>query len=483
MRDNIIKLVSISFLGSLIGRALRYGFNVVIARGLGFEALGVFAFGMVIMKGGGVFARIGLDSATKKYIPIYRTNDEPQKVTGTVLLGLGTPLVVGSLVAGVLYLGQDVLEGITGFTFHSTTPLFILGIPLVAVMMVGVNATYGLKQTKYSVYIRDFGQSIAALVFMAVAAFVISDLTLLVVGYLLSMVIGIFLAVFFLWREDALRFDVRPVFEYRKIFAFSLPLTLAASIQYLVSWTDILLLGVFVSPDQVGWYQAAFQTSVLLIIVLQAANSIFPSVAADLHEFGHRERLHRVYSAVTRWVTYLTVLGLAFLLVYTKELLSIFGTSVQSAQTALAILAVGQTINAVVGPTGYLLVMTGYERLQLANNLVTAVLNLILNLVLIQAYGIVGAAIATAFSLALMNILRFIEVQYLFGMQPYSWAYWKGFVAIGAAIPILVTGQLLPLAGLLQMIIAGAFSLGVFTLIVWQLGLDDLDTTLIEAID
>lgn len=67
MRDSITKLVSISFFGGLIGRGLRYGFNVVIARGLGFEALGVFAFGMVVMKGGGVFVRLGLDSAAKKF--------------------------------------------------------------------------------------------------------------------------------------------------------------------------------------------------------------------------------------------------------------------------------------------------------------------------------------------------------------------------------------------------------------------------------
>lgn len=483
MRDSITKLVSISFLGGLIGRGLRYGFNVVIARGLGVEALGVFAFGMVVMKGGGVFARIGLDNAAKKYIPIYRKNNQSARVTGTVLLCLGTPLVVGSAIAAALYFGQGLIEGLTGTTFHSTTPLFILGIPLVAMMMVGVNATYGLKQTKYSVYIRDFGQSIAALVFISVAAFVISDLTLLVVGYLLSIVVGAVLAVIFLYQQDALSFDVKPVFQYREIFVFSIPLTLVASIQYLVSWMDILVLGVYVPSESVGWYQAAYQTSVLLVVVLQSANSIFPSIAADLYESGQHEQLNRVYTAVTKWVTYLTVLGLVFILVYSHEILSIFGTTVQSAQISLVILAVGQTIAAAVGPTGYLLMMTGYERLQIVNTTITAVLNFVLNIVFIQSYGIIGAAVATSVSFSFLNILRVSEVWYLLGIQPYSRRYWNGFVAILGAASVLLFTRALPVSGLLQLIIGGGVALLTFFAVIWFLGLTDDDRILIEAID
>lgn len=482
MRDSITKLVSISFLGGLIGRGLRYGFNVVIARGLGFEALGVFAFGMVVMKGGGVFARLGLDSAAKKFIPVYRTNDDPSKVSGTVLLCLVAPLLVGTVVASVLYLGYDFIEALVGTAFHPTTRLFIFGIPLIAVMMVGVNATYGLKHTKYAVYIRDFGQSIVALVLMATAAFVFLDLELLIIGYLASIGFGIVLAVIFLNREGALRFDIRPDIEYKKIFVFSLPLTLAASIQYLVSWTDILVLGVFAPSNAVGWYQAAYQTSVLLVIVLQSANSIFPSIAADLHESGQQEQLARVYSAVTRWVTYLTVLGLALVLVYTAELLSIFGPTVPQAQTALAILALGQTINAAVGPTGYLLVMTGYERLQLINNVVAALLNLYLNVVLIQAYGFIGAAVATGISLSILNCLRLVEVWYLLDLQPYSWRYYKGIVAIAVTLPVLLLSQLLPLSSLLQVFVGGSAALIVFAIAIWQLGFDDVDKALIETI-
>lgn len=483
MRNSITTLVSIAFLGGLIGRGFRYLFNIVIARGLGLDALGVFAFGMVVMKGCGVFARIGLDSAVQKYIPIYRSEDDAARVNGTVILGFVVPLLVGGIISLILYVGRDIITQFTGTELGSSVQLFLTGIPLVAAMMVGVSATYGLKETKYAVYSRDFGQSTVALVLMAIGAFIISDLSAVIGGYLISLLVGMCLAALFLVREDALQFDVRPVFEYRTIFAFSLPLTLAASIQYLVSWTDILVLGVFVPSASIGLYQAAYQTSILLVIVLQSANSIFPAMAADLYNAEQRERLDRVYTAVTRWVTYLTVLGLVFVILYADDILSIFGTAARSAQIALIVLAIGQTLNATTGPTGYLLIMSGHERLQLINNIVAALFNLVLNIMLIQLYGIIGAAIATGTSLALLNLLRLSQVWILLRMQPYSRQYWKGAVAIGCAFPVLVLGRGLPIASPIRIVLVGAGAFAVFILLIWLLGFDNIDRTLIEAIE
>jgi len=482
MRHNITKLVSISFIGGLIGRGVRYGFNIVIARGLGVEALGIFAFGMVLMKGGAVFSRIGLDSAVQKFVPIYRNQNDSAKVSGTVIVGLIAPFFVGSVVAVILYLGFGFISSFTSRPIHPSSRLFLIGIPIFATMMVGVNSTYALKHTKYSVYIRDIGQSIMALVFIGIAAFVFSDFDLVVIGYILSFVFGVFITAISLTHLGAIRFDVRPKFEYKKVLTFALPLTFAASIQYLVSWTDILVLGVYVPSKEVGWYQAAFQTSVLLTIVLQSANSIFPTIAADLYEAGDQKQLSRVYTATTRWVTYFTIMGLLFVIINNNTVLSIFGATTPQAQAALVILAIGQTITATVGPTGYLLVMSGYERLQLVNNSISAALNLVLNIILIQKFGIIGAAAATGISLATLNILRLIESWYFLRMQPYSWAYLRGGFAIFAGLTVLLTGRYLSFTEIHSVFITGILSLTVFGLVMWKIGFDEIDQALFEPL-
>lgn len=481
MKNSITQLVSIAFVGGLLGRGLRYGINVVIARGLGPEALGLFAFGMVVMKASAVVSQLGLDRAVQKYVPIYQGDNS--RVTGTILLCVGVPLLSGILVSSALYLFQERINDFSSVGLESANRLFVLGIPLFATMMVGIAATKGFKETRYEVYTRDIGQSVVALVLVTLGAYVFQDFYIVVVGYLVSLLVGTFLVVGFLLRRTELSLNQKPTFEVREILTFSLPLTLAAVSLYLVSWTDILMLGAFVDPTQLGWYQAAFQTSVLLAVVLQAGNSIFPAVAADLYHDGRLERLSRIYTSVTKWIAYLTVLGYVFLLVYAEEILSIFGTATPTAETALLVLGLGQVFATITGPVGFLLTMSGHERLQTANAVVTSILNVVLNYVLIQQLGITGAALATGISFALLNLFRLIESWHLLGIQPYSTDYWKGTVAIVATVPIMMYGHTLPLAGIAKVFFVGTISLGAFAVLVWSFGFDESDQTLVESLD
>lgn len=483
MRQSITNLVSIAFVGGMIGKGLRYGINVVVARGLDTEALGLFAFGIVLMKAVSVVSQMGLDRAAQKYIPIYVADDRPALVSGTAVLCLGVPFVVGSVAAALLHSQWHVLDGVLRSGFGPTTRLFLVGVPVFSAMMVGATATRGFKETKYYVYVRDVGQSVAAFVLVAIGAFVLADVEAVVVGYLISIGVGAVLAVYYLSRQGALSLDVRPSLPYREVLGFALPLTVAAVTLYLITWTDILMLGVFAAPAEVGWYQAAYQTSVLLAVVLQATYSIFPALASELYHSGQRDRLGRVYTAVTKWVATLTLFGFAFLFVFLDEILGIFGTAIPAAESALIVLALGQVTAAVVGPAGHLLTMSEYERLQMVNSVVVSVANVGLNFVLIQEYGIVGAAVATGVSFGALNALRLVQTWYLLDLQPYSRQYWRGLVAVCGAVPAMLLGQALPLPGIVRVVVTGIAAAAVFGAIVWYLGPTDQDHLLLESLE
>lgn len=483
MKNSITKLASIAFLGGLFGRGLRYAVNVVIARGLGPEALGLFAFGMVVMKASGVVARLGLDRAVQKYVPIYRRQNDASRVTGTIVLAVGLSTVAGIGFSLLIYALRADIDRLSEVGFDGSVQLFVLGIPLFSAMMVAIAATRGFKETRFEVYTRDVGQSSVAIVLVALGAYVIDSFRFVVAGYLFSLLVGTLLAVGFLLDRDNLRWRPRPTFETREILTFSLPLTFAAVSLYLISWTDILMLGVFVDPAKVGWYQAAYQTSVLLAIVLQAGNSIFPAVAADLYHDGQRERLGRVYTSVTKWIAYLTVLGYAFLAVFAGDILGIFGTATPAAILALLVLGLGQVASTITGPIGFLLTMSDHERVQTLNAILVCVVNVALNFVLIGEFGIVGAALATSISFGLINLVRLFEAWYLLGIQPYSRSYWKGAVAIGATLPIMVLGHGLAIPTVVRVMLVGVVSLGAFAVAVRVLGFDETDRTLLESLD
>lgn len=482
MRQSITKLTSIALVGGLIGRGLRYSLNVLVSRGLGPEALGLFAFGMVLMKVLGVVARSGLDNAAQKFIPIHRRDGDAARLTGLTSICVGLPLVFGSILAGVVYLDPGFLTTLTGREFGEIARSFALGVPLFAAMMVGISATKGLKETKYSVYVRDFGQSIAAIALVAVGVFVFGDIQAAVLGYVGSFLVGLVLAVGFLVREGALRFDVRPTFDVRTVITYAVPLTITSVLGYVLTWTDVLVLSALTEPLAVGWYQAAYQTSVLLLVVLQSASAIFPAVVSDLYHAGRHDRLRRTYSAMTKWITYVTLLAYLFVVVYAADILSVFEIAARPALVALIVVGFGQLISATAGPVGYLLTMTEYERVYVANTVFVVVVNAVLNVLLVLEYGVVGAAVATALSFALHNLLALGEVWYLLDVQPYSRRYWKGIVAVGCALPVMVLGRQLPIPGVPRLVLVAGVSFGVFGVSIWLLGIDDADRTLLESI-
>ena len=85
-------------------------------------------------------------------------------------------------------------------------------------------------------------------------------------------------------------------------------------------------------------------------------------------------------------------------------LLSFFGTEFLIAKNTLLILLIGQIVNAMSGSVGFILQMTGREKVYQNILLLTLVINITLNIILIPKFGIEGAAIASAFSLLLWNL-------------------------------------------------------------------------------
>ncbi len=70
----------------------------------------------------------------------------------------------------------------------------------------------------------------------------------------------------------------------------------------------------------------------------------------------------------------------------------------------LVILALGHFIYVATGPVGYLLLMTGHEKVERNNVFLSAGISILLGLLLIPPYGIVGAAVATVIALVFKNL-------------------------------------------------------------------------------
>jgi len=196
--------------------------------------------------------------------------------------------------------------------------------------------------------------------------------------------------------------------QTRTLLRFSLPLYIAGFSYLLMTRTDIIMLGYFAQPEQVGAYRAAVALARLVVFGLTAIDTAFAPMIAGLYHRGDYDELREMYRTGTRWGVLLSLLAAMPFLLYPKEVLGMYGPGFVVAAWALVALVSFQLINAGVGSVGFMLQMSGYQDWVLGNNLFTAALNIGLNLWWIPRWGILGAALATGTSLALNNILGMI---------------------------------------------------------------------------
>jgi O-antigen/teichoic acid export membrane protein len=110
--------------------------------------------------------------------------------------------------------------------------------------------------------------------------------------------------------------------------------------------------------------------------------------------------------------------------------MSFFGEEYIIGASTLFILGLAQLINTAVGANGYIMNMCGYEKVLLINDIFMAVINIILNYIMIPKYGIMGAAIATAISIASFNLFKLFQVKYYLDIIPFNRKYFHIIINI-----------------------------------------------------
>ena len=202
-----------------------------------------------------------------------------------------------------------------------------------------------------------------------------------------------------------------------------LPLALIAGLQLVNNQADIIVLGIFRSDEEVGIYRAVFQMALLVVFGLQAMSQMLQPHFARLYRKGDMARLQRLVTTSARVIIALALPPVLAFVFFGAELLDwVFGNSYRVGAMALAILAVGQGVKAATGASLSLLNMTGNERMAARLGLFAALVNIVLNFMLVPSYGGIGAAMATAISSSFwfVSMARMAEKRSNISVSPFS---------------------------------------------------------------
>ena len=221
----------------------------------------------------------------------------------------------------------------------------------------------------------------------------------------------------------------------KRLLIYSLPLMAAGLIQQLVLWSDTLMIGYFMKSSDVGIYNAGMRIALATTVILYVSNTVLVPFISKYSAEQDWEKLKQQYHDVAYYLVLLALPVLFIVIFFGKWILGLFGDEFVEAYVSLLILMIGQFINIATGSAGYILMMTGKEKIEAINIVLTLIINIIMNLLLIPEYGIVGAAISTSVSLVLVNLLRAYQNHLLVGLP---WLSKEFLILIACAFLALI---------------------------------------------
>jgi len=195
-----------------------------------------------------------------------------------------------------------------------------------------------------------------------------------------------------------------PSVDYREIYSTTLPLWLVVISQQLNQWGAQFISSVYVDEAELALLAISMRLALLVPMVLTAVNMVVSPRFAALHHQGEKQKTEEVLAKSIKLLAAVSSAVFLTMVLFGDMVLGIFGDQYVQASTLLTILVCGQLVNAMTGPSGKLLMMSGFERDVRNSSLIVAAVGIILALVLTANYGVYGAAIATALTIATQNI-------------------------------------------------------------------------------
>jgi O-antigen/teichoic acid export membrane protein len=457
---------------------LRGIFIFLIARLLGSAALGTFGLAWAATDVVSKIATCGFDTTVTAFVA------QSDLAAGRRLMRLTLAISLAvSVVLAVLALPLAAAFGpALGLRpeLARAAGVLMLALPGITLYRVSTALSRGRGAMHHDIYSRGFTESLgtaaALLLALAAGAGALAPEVAAIVGTGASGIVAFILARR-LFPEPPDRGDRGPTAV--AVVRHSAPVALYTLLNIAIMQIDVVMLGMYVGRapgvtlETLGIYAGAVGVAGGLRKVNQAFTPIFtPVVAAQMGQ-GNIRDAEVTYGYLARWMLAILLPAVAVLALSGDAIMSIFGPGFAAGGTWVAVIGAACALNAFVG-LGELVLMVKRPSLNLLNSAVAIAATIGLNMVLIPAFGPLGAAIGMLVPYALQGVLRGVEISWLFAWRWPVAALTKPWIAAGVAlIPGLAVRLTTP--GIAGHLAAGAAYLLAY-IVMWRvIGLDASD--------
>lgn len=382
---------------------------LVLGRLHGASGVGVFVLAQSVNLGAAIIARYGMDNALMKYVGQQRNS----RYVIMYLTWAVRRAIAFSIVAG---LSMFVMRYILSDWFNTPAlakvlPGFAVGIPAFTLAFVLSGFLKGVRKPVTACLLENGSISLLASgVVYLFYVFYPSDIGNIGWAIAISawLVLGQGVWQFRQWFLDSKLFAEEKPVSHEEFSRSSQDFFFLSLAQFMQSVVSVLIAGVLLDSADLGVFKSAERLAFLTTFVLLVINAILPPRFASLY----RESAFLDLIALVRNGA---LLGLALAspwlvicLIFPQALLAMFGEEFTQGGNVLRIIALAQIVNVATGSVGFLLNMTGHEKLMRNVAFISSALSLIALCALIPLLGILGAALGVSLALVMQNCMALI---------------------------------------------------------------------------
>lgn len=396
----------VGLLGSVVAAVAGFALTFEVSRGLGgssptgvyFSAVAAASILLSVTKLG---SDTGLVWALSRLSALDR-HDERAAVLRSARRTVATASAgTGALLAAVAPWVAPVVSPDQGEAMVQALRVAGVAVALGAPLMLEAAALRGFGSVTTFTVVQNIALPLLRLVGVGVAVLLGQGVVGAVAGWVVPLILMVPVAVLLVTRQQRAQAGparVPPAGRggdaVREFWVFSRARWMAAQLEVVVVWADVLIVSALTSSAAAGVYAAAsrFITSGTLVESAMRT-AMAPQFSAALAT-GDVEGAQRLHALASRWIVLLSWPLYLTLACFSPFVLSLVGPEFVTGADALTLLGVVMAGVLAGGTSQTVLLMSGLSSQQAKAKTVTMVVNVVLNLALVPSFGFMGASVA-----------------------------------------------------------------------------------------
>lgn len=368
--------------GMFIARALSAFSVIVISRRLGPDPFGQYAASLSIVRLSSIFFTLGLDSWL-----LCLGGREQRRVGDFGIASLVLKLVLGFIWLVFIMLLTPILNPDT----FSPVSLFLaaLSVWFEEISRIGWSTFKAALQNKITLVLTVGAEVLLVLITITLSLLNIDSVELYLLGRTIAFLITGIISTIFMVRTFGSRLHISDaLFALKGTPSFGISVALAT----IYGQADVTIIAHWLGKTATGIYSPAISLASALFLIPAAIYNVMLPVLSQSHA-DSAVKVRLLSLGIIKWVTFLGILLGTGLAVVAKSLvIVVYGQAYALSGTILAVLGGVLAFRCINFGLGSVLAAVGWQGRRIFVQVISAVLNVVLNIAIVQSAGILGVA-------------------------------------------------------------------------------------------